>query len=343
MKRSNIIMLIGALLPAVLFVLPMWNITLKAPQYPSPIGMNIYINKFTGAGENDIKNINIMNHYVGMKEIPEQIPEFSIFPYVVAGIIALGLLCAFLGKRWLYVVWFSATLVLGCLALYDFYLWEYEYGHDLKENAAIKFTDENGDPMTYQPPLIGNKHILNFEAISMPRIGAYLVAAGMGLSLLAFYVAANEQRKTSVTAAVLLFFLAAVMLGCQVKPQIINFGSDACDYCKMTIVDRQHMAELVTAKGKSFKYDAIECMLNDLKQWDRPPVAMYLVADYVHPGELADATDANFLISPEIPSPMGANLSAFSDKSSLSQLQQEMGGEAFDWARLKEKFDVVEP
>ena len=83
-------------------------------------------------------------------------------------------------------------IVLGSFAMYDFYLWEYDYGHDLKETAAIKFTDKDGQPMAYQPPLIGSKMILNFRAISMPRMGAYAMFLGMALSLVAFFQSKKE-------------------------------------------------------------------------------------------------------------------------------------------------------
>ena len=194
-------MLVGAFLLGGLFLWPLWNITLQAPQYPEPIGMDIHINKFEDANPNDIKNINIMNHYVGMKDIPETIPEFSIFPYVAIGMMILGIVFGLIGKRQLYVAWFGIMMVLGTIAMYDFYSWEYEYGHDLKENAAIKFTDNEGKPMAYQPPLIGSKMILNFKAISMPRLGAYCLFTGMALSLFAFYQAKKEHHEiTSITS-----------------------------------------------------------------------------------------------------------------------------------------------
>ncbi len=187
-------MIAGALLLASLFFLPLWNITLEAPQYPEPIGMDIHINKFADAHPNDIQNINIMNHYVGMKEIPEHIPEFEIFPYFTIGMIVLGVLLGIIGRKKLYLAWCVLMLVLGSIAFYDFYLWEYDYGHNLKENAAIKFTDEKGEPMAYQPPLIGNKLILNFKAKSWPRSGAYLMFAGMALSVFAFYKAKKDEQ-----------------------------------------------------------------------------------------------------------------------------------------------------
>lgn len=193
-------MIVGALLLTSLFVLPMWNITLEAPQYPEPIGMDIHINKFEDANPNDIKNINIMNHYVGMKDIPEVIPEFKIFPYFAAGMTVLGVVFGLIGNRKLYLVWFVAMVALGSIAMYDFYLWEYDYGHNLKENAAIKFTDSEGQPMAYQPPLIGNKMILNFKALSWPRSGTYLMALGMALSIYAFIKDKKESYEEVVPA-----------------------------------------------------------------------------------------------------------------------------------------------
>ncbi|MBO3699557.1 hypothetical protein [Roseivirga sp. E12] len=193
MKKSKLLMMFGALLLLPLFVLPLWNITLEAPQYPESIGMDIYINRFEGAAPNDIKNINIMNHYVGMKDIPETIPEFEYFPMIIAGMAVLGVVVGLIGRKKLYLAWFILMTTLGTLGMYDFYQWEYEYGHNLKQNAAIKFTTPDGEPMSYQPPLIGAKMILNFKAISMPRAGAYLMFLGMGLTVLAFYQAKKEE------------------------------------------------------------------------------------------------------------------------------------------------------
>lgn len=185
-------MIVGSLLLLTLFFLPLWNITLEAPQYPDAIGMNIWINKITDHNPNDIKNINIMNHYVGMKEIPKHLPEFDIFPWFVAGMSLLGLIFAFIGNHKLYLIWFILMIAIGTAGMYDFYLWEYDYGHTLKENAAIKFTNPDGSPMAYQPPLIGAKTILNFRAISLPMSGAYLMFTGMFMSIAAFFVAKRE-------------------------------------------------------------------------------------------------------------------------------------------------------
>ncbi|MEQ8475881.1 nitrous oxide reductase accessory protein NosL [Fulvivirga sp.] len=133
-------------------------------------------------------------------------------------------------------------------------------------------------------------------------------------------------------------FFALLISACNNGPQPITYSQDACDFCRMTIVDKQHAAQIVTVKGRNYKYDAIECMVNDLKEWDRPEADLILVADYTNPGELIEAENANYLISNEIPSPMGAFLSAFSDNNELVLTQEGSGGDTFNWQELKQKF-----
>ena len=192
MKKSNVLMIVGSLSLLGLFFLPLWNITLEAPQYPTPIGMNIWINKIADMNPHDVKNINLMNHYVGMKEIPEHMEEFEIFPYVVGGMALLGLIFGFLGKPKLFLTWFILMSLIGIAGMYDFYLWEYDYGHSLNPKAAIKFLNPDGSPMAYQPPLIGSRMILNFKAISLPMSGAYVMFAGMFITLIAYFVGKKE-------------------------------------------------------------------------------------------------------------------------------------------------------
>ena len=168
---------------------------MEAPQYPTPLGMYIYINDFSDANPHDIKNINLMNHYVGMKYIPEAIPEFKIFP---AGIIItsiLGLLIAFKGNYKWFLFWFILMLALSTAGLYDFYLWEHDYGHTLDPKAIMKFTNPDGTQMGFQPPLFGTKHILNFTAHSYPRLGAYFLAMGIAVSFIAFLFGRKQYKK----------------------------------------------------------------------------------------------------------------------------------------------------
>ncbi|MFY0653236.1 MAG: nitrous oxide reductase accessory protein NosL [Cyclobacteriaceae bacterium] len=131
-----------------------------------------------------------------------------------------------------------------------------------------------------------------------------------------------------------------ILASCKVGPKEINYGEDACHFCKMTIVDAQHASELVTVKGKVFKYDAIECMMNHLAKWDEVDLEYYLVADYSKPKVLVDATKAHFLVSKAVPSPMGEYLSAFEDKGQRDELHKEKDGEKLSWSELQKRFEV---
>jgi len=195
MKKSRLIMILGALLPLGLFIFPLWNITLEAPQYPIPLGMNIHINDFSDMNPYDIKNINLMNHYVGMKYIPDAIPEFKIFPLGIIITSILGLLIGiFMNYKW-FLGWFILMVVVSMAGLYDFYLWEHDYGHNLDPKAIMKFTNPDGSVMGFQPPLFGTKDILNFRAHSYPRLGAMFLALGISFGLLAYIVGKKEWKK----------------------------------------------------------------------------------------------------------------------------------------------------
>ena len=121
---------------------------------------------------------------------------------------------------------------------------------------------------------------------------------------------------------------------CNTKPQPIEYGKDGCHFCTMTIVDRQHASQLVTSKGKAYKFDAIECMINSLNENDKGPYAHILVCDFINPGQLIDARDASFLISKDIPSPMGAFLSAFDTEGVAQKTQSESSGTIHNWDEL---------
>tara|TARA_R110000744_G_scaffold73923_3_gene147761 strand:+ start:441 stop:764 length:324 start_codon:yes stop_codon:yes gene_type:complete len=107
----------------------------------------------------------------------------------------------------------------------------------------------------------------------------------------------------------------------------------------MTIVDKQHAAQFMTQKGRSYVFDASECMLNHLKEIDPSTVAVFLVNDYNAPGKMLDATQAIYLISKNIPSPMGEYLTAFASKEAAQKAQLTNDGELFNWAELKARFD----
>ncbi|MDH3321968.1 MAG: nitrous oxide reductase accessory protein NosL [Flavobacteriaceae bacterium] len=134
--------------------------------------------------------------------------------------------------------------------------------------------------------------------------------------------------------------ICLLFTSCKVEPEKILYGSDACHFCKMTIVDQQHAAQYVTTKGKQFKFDAIECMLNDMSEKNTNNISVYLVSDYGNPGSMTDAQTATYLISQKIKSPMGAFLSAFSVEALAKKTQEENEGELYTWTTIKEKYDL---
>jgi len=133
--------------------------------------------------------------------------------------------------------------------------------------------------------------------------------------------------------------LLFTLMSCKIAPKKINYGQDHCAFCDMTVVDKTHASEYVTKKGKSYIFDAIECMVQKINQENNEgKLAYILVANYQKPGELIDALSATFLITPKIKSPMGANLSAFKSIENAKKVQSELGGTLYNWQQLKEKF-----
>ena len=195
-------MIVGSLLLLGLFKFPLWNIMLGAPQYPDPLGMNIYIRGIQGVKEFDIQNIDGLNHYIGMKTIPKpkDMWEFRIFPMVIAIMVALGVLVGVLGffgkvsYKW-FIGWFILMSILGVMGMYDFNSWLTDYGSDLNPKAIIKLLTPDGNPMTYKPPLIGYEKMLNFNVDSWPATGAYMMFVGMLLTIAAFFIGKKEWEE----------------------------------------------------------------------------------------------------------------------------------------------------
>ena len=180
----RIIFIIGALALMGTFLSPIWRITLEAPQYPQGVTMLIWINKLGGTEKGTLQNINILNHYVGMKMIePESIPELRYFPKIIIAMALLGLILGLVNNKKLWLAWGLLLIVLGILGIYDFYLWEYDYGHNLSPDAPIKV-----EGMAYQPPLFGSKMLLNFNAISYPHYGAIFIAVSLICSFSAYFL-----------------------------------------------------------------------------------------------------------------------------------------------------------
>jgi copper chaperone NosL len=175
---SKITMGIAALLLIGLYYTPFWTISMSAPQYPEGIGMFIHIDDVTGHNRHDLRSINTLNHYIGMAEIHrDDFPEFEIMPWIIGFLIAFGLLAAVTGGVKLVITWMVLMVLLGIVGLVDFYMWGHDYGHNLSPDAPIKVPG-----MSYQPPLIGCKQLLNINACSWPYFGSIYIGLSMILA-----------------------------------------------------------------------------------------------------------------------------------------------------------------
>jgi len=184
-------MIASALILLGAFLFPIWNINLEAPQYPEGIGLRIWVNQVTGEKEFDLKNINGLNHYIGMKPIvPDAIPELKYMPYILIFLSLTGILIAFLKKRKMLLVWIVFVLVVMSIGLYDFYMWGYDYGHNLDSTAPIKVPG-----MSYQPPVIGTKKLLNITATSLPGLGSILIFISVGLATTSYFIDKKGKEK----------------------------------------------------------------------------------------------------------------------------------------------------
>ena len=131
-----------------------------------------------------------------------------------------------------------------------------------------------------------------------------------------------------------IILLVLVLTSCEVKTTPISYGKDGCAYCGMTIVDKQHASQMVTTKGKNYNFDSIECLVSYQRgNTDKEP-GLLLVADYDNPGQLIDAKNAVYLKSPNITSPMAANLSAFKDRGVAEKMKEQSEGQLYPWEEL---------
>jgi copper chaperone NosL len=182
LKLPRLLLALAAVLVLAALPLPLWRIRLIAPQYPEGLGMVITARTVRGATEHDLRSINALNHYIGMKAIdPDAIPELEVMPWCIAALAAFAALAALVGRRGVAIAWVVGFAAVGVAGLWDFWRWEYSYGHDLElEHAIIKIPG-----MSYQPPLVGSKQLLNFVATSMPGPGALLLGAAFVLGVAA--------------------------------------------------------------------------------------------------------------------------------------------------------------
>jgi copper chaperone NosL len=330
---SRIIVVVSALSMISAYYVPLWQILMWAPQYPEGLEMKIWINNLTG----NVKIISALNHYIGMRHIEvSMFPEFNYMIYIVGVIIAIGLLTAIINRRFMLILFSTLIIACGMAALVDFYIWGYDYGHNLDPTAPIVVPG-----MSYQPPLIGTKQLLNFTAFSGPDIGGwiFLIAGLLTIATFIFEVyKAKMEKKAITTMSTILFCL--LLVSCSAEPEPLQFGKDACHACKMTLMDNKFGAEMVTLKGKLYKFDDVNCMLNYYHsgQFMKEDVKTILVIDFSKPSKLIDATNALYVKSEAIKSPMASHVAAFESNADLQRMNTAWKGIALSWGEVQTQF-----
>jgi copper chaperone NosL len=323
---SKVVLLAVSALFFASLMFPMWRIELEAPQYPEGLVLQLHANKIGG----DVDIINGLNHYIGMKTLhTEDFPEFQIIPYIFACFGLFALLMVFVTKREGVIILLSSFLLFGVLAGVDFYRWNYEYGHNLDPNAAIVVPG-----MAYQPPLIGYKQLLNFGAYSIPDIGGWmLIAAGFLLFIIVIKDSKLIQKfkNRKVVLTIMLLFSIATFSCSNNKPVPINLNKDNCDYCSMGISDGQFGSEIITEKGRAYKFDDIICMVNYCKENPKNSIAAYFVHDYSKQNILIPASSAYFLSSDAIHSPMRGGIIAFSNENIKNEVNKKYKAKTITW------------
>ncbi|RYM35050.1 hypothetical protein ERX46_06660 [Brumimicrobium glaciale] len=133
---------------------------------------------------------------------------------------------------------------------------------------------------------------------------------------------------------ILFVLLLGLFVGCSIEAKPITYGADACDFCKMSIVDQIHGAEIVTDKGKVYKFDAVECLIDYKNEMSKEQPMLFLTNHYHTPKELISAEGATFIISEKLPSPMGEFITAFASKTAAEEAQKELEGKLYTWEEL---------
>lgn len=331
---TRILLAVAALAMISGYFLPLWEIQLWAPQYPEGLNMKIWLDHLSG----DFDIINGLNHYIGMRHIKQEMfPEFGYMKYALGFLIAMGLLPALTGKR-AALATFVAVLFLGAgLGLYDFWRWGYDYGHNLDPKAAISVPG-----MSYDPPIIGYKSLLNFVAYSGPDKGGWVLVLSGAVSTALLLWETLFRGKTALPkpggmALVPLLAAMLVLPGCKSGPVAIEYGKDECAGCKMILVDKHYGTEFITDKGKVFKFDDVNCLVNFMNG-KNAPVGKALIIDFHKTNQFLEVENAVYLKHPGLRTPMSSGIAAFvsADAAETANAGLGGGGRVLTWNEASE-------
>jgi copper chaperone NosL len=320
-RLSRIYLLVSSIGLFLILFLPLWRIELDAPQYPE--GLALTINPSGLAG--DVEIINGLNHYIGMKTLhSEDFIEFTILPYCI-GFFGVLFMLGGLQKSKVFLNAIVISFLVFCvISMIDFWRWEYNYGHELNPDAAIQVPG-----MAYQPPLIGFKQLLNFGAYSIPASGGWIFAS---IALLGFFIFLKENIKIARLSrsriGILLIGSTFMLSSCSRGPEPIMSGKDQCAFCKMTITDVRFAGELITEKGRIYKFDDVVC-LHDYIEANNSAIGdsiQLYVTDFENPDILLHYKSAHYFSSEYLNSPMRGNVAAFSSEEACSEMMSNMEG-----------------
>ncbi len=327
---SKILLFLSAGLLIATIFFPIWEISLDAPQYPEGLTLKLHANKIDG----DVDVINGLNHYIGMKTLhTENFFEFTVLPYILSGFALIFCVLALLNRKKGGLIAFISFIVFGVLSAVDFYRWNYDYGHNLDPNAAIQVPG-----MAYQPPMLGFKQLLNFGAYSFPDVGGWMLFI---VAILLFIIVVIEykfklfRKKNTPIQVLVLLLLSSSLSACGEQKMVpISLNKDQCDFCKMNISDGKFGAELITEKGRIYKFDDLHCMVGYHKENTSTKVKHYFIHDYARNNILIPAETAHYISGGEIISPMNGNVAAFSTALEADQFAKKLKAEKTDWHTL---------
>lgn len=194
--RSRLLLVGAAVLLAAVYVAPLWNLTMFAPQYPDGLRLDIYSDGLKGGNNNqDIREINVLNHYIGMRDLADaDFTEFKWLPFAVGVLLLLYLRASVLGTVGKLVDVLVLNIYFSAFALWSFGYRMYVYGHTLSPTAAVKVAP-------FMPPLFGYKQLANFHVYSYPQAASYAMAVSSLMLVTAFVVAWRADRRRAREAA----------------------------------------------------------------------------------------------------------------------------------------------
>lgn len=137
-----------------------------------------------------------------------------------------------------------------------------------------------------------------------------------------------------------IIIIGVLLCACKPEPEALRYGQDVCYTCKMTLVDKKYGAELVTVKGKVYKFDDVNCMAGFIHSGylKDQTISLTLITDYAQPGTLIPAQEAFYLKSDNLRSPMASEIAAFGSTESLQKNKETLTGTALRWSEVLTQF-----